>query len=86
MGGTAYQKSPAGSLFYDFFGENTMKSDISVSVGELGSLLITQDLIQKPKSILLKLLMLTEAILLRTERRQLIKLLGNSPYLQDVLH
>ncbi|EPO9228618.1 lysine decarboxylase LdcC [Escherichia coli] len=39
MGGTAYQKSPAGSLFYDFFGENTMKSDISVSVGELGSLL-----------------------------------------------
>ncbi|EIW9802408.1 lysine decarboxylase LdcC [Salmonella enterica subsp. enterica serovar Senftenberg] len=39
MGGTAYQKSPVGSLFYDFFGENTMKSDISISVGELGSLL-----------------------------------------------
>src|SRR5690606_5349135 len=39
MGGTAFQKSPVGSLFYDFFGANTMKSDISVSVSELGSLL-----------------------------------------------
>ncbi len=29
MGGTAFQKSPVGSLFYDFFGPNTMKSDIS---------------------------------------------------------
>lgn len=39
MGGTAFQKSPAGSVFYDFFGRNTMKSDLSVSVSELGSLL-----------------------------------------------
>lgn len=39
MGGTAFQKSPIGSIFYDFFGENTFKSDISISVGELGSLL-----------------------------------------------
>lgn len=39
MSGTAYQKSPVGNLFYDFFGPNTMKSDISVSVSELGSLL-----------------------------------------------
>ncbi|MGL4455461.1 MAG: lysine decarboxylase CadA [Plesiomonas sp.] len=39
MGGTAFQKSPVGSIFYDFFGENAMKSDISISVGELGSLL-----------------------------------------------
>ncbi|EFA4406291.1 lysine decarboxylase LdcC, partial [Escherichia coli] len=39
MGGTAFQKSPVGSLFYDFFGSNTMKSDISISVSELGSLL-----------------------------------------------
>ncbi len=39
MGGTAFQKSPVGSLFYDFFGPNTMKSDISISVSELGSLL-----------------------------------------------
>ncbi|EGU8719257.1 lysine decarboxylase LdcC, partial [Salmonella enterica] len=39
MGGTAFQKSPVGSIFYDFFGKNTMKSDLSVSVSELGSLL-----------------------------------------------
>ncbi|OOF54831.1 lysine decarboxylase LdcC [Rodentibacter genomosp. 2] len=39
MGGTAFQKSPIGTVFYDFFGENTLKSDISISVGELGSLL-----------------------------------------------
>ncbi len=39
MGGTAFLKSPAGALFYDFFGSNTMKSDISISVSELGSLL-----------------------------------------------
>lgn len=39
MGGTAFLKSPAGALFYDFFGGNTMKSDISISVSELGSLL-----------------------------------------------
>lgn len=32
-------ESPVGSLFYDFFGPNTMKSDISISVSELGSLL-----------------------------------------------
>ena len=28
-----------GQLFYQFFGENTLRSDISVSVGEIGSLL-----------------------------------------------
>ena len=39
MSGTAFLKSPVGSLFYDFYGENTFKSDISVSMGELGSLL-----------------------------------------------
>ncbi|THA22503.1 lysine decarboxylase LdcC [Histophilus somni] len=39
MGGTAFLRSPIGSVFYDFFGKNTFKSDISVSVGELGSLL-----------------------------------------------
>ena len=32
-------KSPVGTLFYHFFGENTLRSDISVSVGSLGSLL-----------------------------------------------
>ncbi len=39
MGGTAFQRSPIGSIFYDFFGENSFKSDISVSMNELGSLL-----------------------------------------------
>jgi arginine decarboxylase len=38
-GGVAYRKSPVGQLFYEFFGENTLRSDISVSVGALGSLL-----------------------------------------------
>ena len=37
--GTAYQKSPVGCLFYDFFGGNTLKADVSISVTELGSLL-----------------------------------------------
>lgn len=39
MAGTAYQKSPVGCLFYDFFGANTLKADVSISVTELGSLL-----------------------------------------------
>ncbi|WP_455916039.1 lysine decarboxylase LdcC [Pantoea agglomerans] len=39
MAGTAFQKSPVGTLFYDFFGANTLKADISISVTELGSLL-----------------------------------------------
>lgn len=39
MSGTAFQHSPVGELFYDFFGANTFKADVSVSVGELGSLL-----------------------------------------------
>src|SRR6188508_1535928 len=38
-GGLAFRKSPVGNLFYQFFGENTLRSDISVSVGSLGSLL-----------------------------------------------
>nr|VXZ88360.1 Lysine decarboxylase, constitutive [Klebsiella pneumoniae] len=28
-----------GCLFYDFFGGNTLKADVSISVTELGSLL-----------------------------------------------
>lgn len=39
MSGTAFQHSPVGALFYDFFGASTFKADVSVSVGELGSLL-----------------------------------------------
>ena len=38
-GGVGFRKSPVGHLFYHFFGENTLRSDISVSVGQLGSLL-----------------------------------------------
>ena len=39
MGGSAFTRSPVGSIFYDFFGENTFKADVSISVPELGSLL-----------------------------------------------
>ncbi len=38
-GGTAFMKSPAGRVFHDFFGEQLFRSDLSISVGELGSLL-----------------------------------------------
>ncbi|QIG47422.1 lysine decarboxylase [Nordella sp. HKS 07] len=38
-GGVGFRKSPVGQLFYEFFGENTVRSDVSVSVGSLGSLL-----------------------------------------------
>ena len=39
MGGVAFLKSPAGRRFFDFFGENVLRSDLSISVPELGSLL-----------------------------------------------
>ena len=39
MGGEGFLKSPAGIAFYNFYGENVMRSDLSVSVPELGSLL-----------------------------------------------
>ncbi|MDO8266417.1 MAG: Orn/Lys/Arg decarboxylase N-terminal domain-containing protein [Moraxellaceae bacterium] len=38
-GGVAFLKSPVGRAFFDFFGENTFRSDLSISVGQLGSLL-----------------------------------------------
>jgi len=38
-GGVALRKSPVGQAFHQFFGENTLRSDLSVSVPELGSLL-----------------------------------------------
>jgi len=38
-GGTAFLKSAVGRIFYDYFGENLFRSDLSISVGELGSLL-----------------------------------------------
>ena len=31
-GGVGFRKSPVGHLFYQFFGENTLRSDVSVSV------------------------------------------------------
>ncbi|MGE4372487.1 MAG: Orn/Lys/Arg decarboxylase N-terminal domain-containing protein [Xanthobacter sp.] len=38
-GGTAFLKHPAGRAFFEYFGENMFRSDLSISVGELGSLL-----------------------------------------------
>jgi arginine/lysine/ornithine decarboxylase len=38
-GGTAFLKSPVGRLFHDYFGENLLRSDLSISITELGSLL-----------------------------------------------
>lgn len=38
-GGTAFLKSPVGRAFHEYFGENLLRSDLSISVGELGSLL-----------------------------------------------
>jgi arginine/lysine/ornithine decarboxylase len=38
-GGTAFLKHPAGRAFFEYFGENMLRSDLSISVGELGSLL-----------------------------------------------
>src|SRR6185295_7789858 len=38
-GGTAFLKSPVGRVFFDYFGENLLRADLSISVGALGSLL-----------------------------------------------
>jgi len=38
-GGAAFLKSPVGRAFFDFFGESLLRSDLSISVAELGSLL-----------------------------------------------
>ncbi len=38
-GGTGFLKTPVGTALHRFFGENTLRSDLSVSVAELGSLL-----------------------------------------------
>jgi arginine/lysine/ornithine decarboxylase len=38
-GGTAFLKSPVGRVFHDFYGENLLRTDLSISVGALGSLL-----------------------------------------------
>lgn len=38
-GGTAFLKSPAGTIFHQFFGENMLRSDVCNAVEELGQLL-----------------------------------------------
>ncbi len=38
-GGTAFLKTAAGRDFFNFFGEQVFRSDLSISVGELGSML-----------------------------------------------
>ncbi len=37
-GGVAFLKSPVGRAFHDYFGERLLRSDLSISVGALGSL------------------------------------------------
>ncbi|MEU1309113.1 Orn/Lys/Arg decarboxylase N-terminal domain-containing protein [Streptomyces cinnamoneus] len=37
-GGVAFLKSPVGRAFFDYFGERLLRSDLSISVEELGSL------------------------------------------------
>ncbi|MDE1236886.1 Orn/Lys/Arg decarboxylase N-terminal domain-containing protein [Vibrio aestuarianus] len=37
-GGTAFMKTAVGKAFVDFYGEQMLRSDLSISVGELGSL------------------------------------------------
>ncbi|MFC6094002.1 Orn/Lys/Arg decarboxylase N-terminal domain-containing protein [Saccharothrix lopnurensis] len=37
-GGVAFLKSPVGRAFHDYYGERLFRTDVSVSVGELGSL------------------------------------------------
>lgn len=39
MGGQGFLRAPAGVALFKFFGENTLRSDLSISVPELGSLL-----------------------------------------------
>jgi lysine decarboxylase/arginine decarboxylase len=39
MGGQGFLKSPSGTAFHKFFGENVLRADLSISVPELGSLL-----------------------------------------------
>ena len=39
LGGAAFQKTPTSAAFYDFFGDNIFRADLSISIDELGSLL-----------------------------------------------
>jgi len=39
QGGVAFLKSPVGRVFFDFYGENTFRTDMGIERGALGSLL-----------------------------------------------
>ena len=42
-GGLMFLTNPIGKMMFDFYGENTLRSDLSISVPELGSLLDYED-------------------------------------------
>lgn len=65
-GGTAFMKAPAGRAYFDFFGENLFRSDLSISVGELGSLLDHSGRSVPVKNMLLKYSALIVPIMLPT--------------------
>ena len=39
LGGTAFLKTPVSKVFFDYFGENMLRSDLSVGMAAVGSLL-----------------------------------------------
>jgi arginine decarboxylase len=39
LGGTAFLKTPVSKVFFDYFGENTFRSDLSIGMAAVGSLL-----------------------------------------------
>ena len=39
FGGAAYHKNPVGKFFYNYYGEHIFRTDLSISAGDMGSLL-----------------------------------------------
>jgi hypothetical protein len=39
LGGTAFLKTPVSKIFFDYFGENLLRSDLSIGMTAVGSLL-----------------------------------------------
>ncbi len=39
LGGTAFLKTPVSKIFFDYFGENLLRSDLSIGMAAVGSLL-----------------------------------------------
>ena len=39
LGGTAFLKTPVSKVFFDYFGENLLRSDLSIGMAAVGSLL-----------------------------------------------